>query len=541
MAAPAITGPNVERAKEALVAESRQRRTAEPYMESFFLFDRLLYPDFAYGHPVIGTEEDLKRITEEDARAFAAAYYVPNNAVLCIAGSFDGPKARELVAKYFETIPRGGDVPAPPPPGSEAPAARDQVVGDPLAPSPAFHVGYRLGRLQTSDADALKIIDILLTHGKSSRLYKRLVKKERIALYLNGGVEERGGLTSFRVFAISPNAVMADLCRKAVAAEIGRLRTTIIPEDELAKAKVLFKGALSRPADDVSAPGPLPLREVSSGGPSRRPRRGVRAASPRDPGDDRQPGQPALQARERLRPRPEDEMTPPRRGTAGLLCLLLLCGASAAQDKFRKSPPLPDPLPELKLPPIESAVLSQRPDRRRGPETIVPDDQPPGRGPRRRGRFAAEDPRRRFDHRPHDRPRDGPAFGRRDREQDRVHRRGPRRRRLPGADRVHVRRPRREPGPGPRDPRSRLPSGVLPGKELGSGQENPVLRPRRASEGPGVRGQAATAAPSLQGPSVPHGHLQRGRHQERLPAGRRRVSTTAFTGPTIRSSSWPGT
>ena len=51
-------------------------------------------------------------------------------------------------------------------------------------------------------------------------------------------------------------------------------------------------------------------------------------------------------------------MTPPRRGTAGLLCLLLLCGASAAQDKFRKSPPLPDPLPELKLPPIESAVLS---------------------------------------------------------------------------------------------------------------------------------------------------------------------------------------
>ena len=192
---------------------------------------------------MIGTEEDLKRITEEDARAFAAAYYVPNNAVLCIAGSFDGPKARELVSKYFETIPRGGDVPAPPPPGSEAPAARDQVVGDPLAPSPAFHVGYRLGRLQTSDADALKIIDILLTHGKSSRLYKRLVKKERIALYLNGGVEERGGLTSFRVFAISPNAVMADLCRKAVAAEIGRLRTTIIPEGELAKAKVLFKGA----------------------------------------------------------------------------------------------------------------------------------------------------------------------------------------------------------------------------------------------------------------------------------------------------------
>jgi len=244
MASPAITGATVERAKEALISEGRQRRTAEPYMESFFIFDRILYPDFAYGHPLIGTEEDLKRITEEDARAFAGAYYVPNNAVLCISGNFGVSKAKELVAKYFETIPRGGDVPAPPPPGSESPPpARDQVVGDPLTPSPAFHVGYRLGRLQASDADALKIMDILLTHGKSSRLYKRLVKKERIALYLSGGLEERGGLTSFRVFAISPNAIMADLCRKAVAAEIGRLRTTFVPEDELAKAKVLFKGA----------------------------------------------------------------------------------------------------------------------------------------------------------------------------------------------------------------------------------------------------------------------------------------------------------
>jgi zinc protease len=51
-------------------------------------------------------------------------------------------------------------------------------------------------------------------------------------------------------------------------------------------------------------------------------------------------------------------MTPPKRGPAALLCVLVLCAGSAAQDKFRKSPPLPDPLPELRLPPIESAVLA---------------------------------------------------------------------------------------------------------------------------------------------------------------------------------------
>jgi zinc protease len=241
MAAPAISGPGVERAKETLVGELRQRRTTEPYMESFFLFDSLLYPDFAYGHSVIGTEEDLKGITEEDARAFASAYYVPNNAVLCIAGSFTVPKARELVARYFEGIPRGANAPVPPPPGPPAPGGRERIMVDPLAPSPALHVGYRLDRLQEDDAYGLKIMDILLTRGKNSRLYKRLMKKDRIALYLNGGLEDRGGRFSFRVFAISPNAVMADLCRKAVAAEIGKLRTTLVSETELAKAKVLFK------------------------------------------------------------------------------------------------------------------------------------------------------------------------------------------------------------------------------------------------------------------------------------------------------------
>jgi hypothetical protein len=47
------------------------------------------------------------------------------------------------------------------------------------------------------------------------------------------------------------------------------------------------------------------------------------------------------------------------RGPAGFLCALLLCGGAAAQDRFRKSPPLPDPLPELRLPQIESAVLER--------------------------------------------------------------------------------------------------------------------------------------------------------------------------------------
>jgi hypothetical protein len=51
MGSLSVTGVNVERAKEILMAEQRQRRSAEPYLETFFFFDEILFPDFVYGHP----------------------------------------------------------------------------------------------------------------------------------------------------------------------------------------------------------------------------------------------------------------------------------------------------------------------------------------------------------------------------------------------------------------------------------------------------------------------------------------------------------
>jgi zinc protease len=242
MASLNINTSNVEQAKEALLAEHRQRRATEPYMESFFRFDQMLYPDYAYGHPLLGTDEDIKTITEEDVRAFYTTFYIPNNAVLCVSGAIDIPKAKELIVRYFETIPRGGDVPDPPAPAPGASVeGADVRMKSSLVPTPALHIGYRIGRLQAPERYSLKILDILMFRGKSSRLYKRLVKKERIALYLSGGVEERRGPAAFKIFLMSNNPVMLDLCRKAIVSEIGKLRTNLVSEAELAKAKALFK------------------------------------------------------------------------------------------------------------------------------------------------------------------------------------------------------------------------------------------------------------------------------------------------------------
>jgi predicted Zn-dependent peptidase len=242
MGSLSVMGVNVERAKETVIAEQRQRRSSEPYLDSFFLFDEILFPDFVYGHPLLGSEEDLRNITEEDVRSFYRTYYVPNNAVLCITGSLNVQRTKELIARYFETIPRGNDVPAPPASKPvEGSPIRDTELKESLAPSPAFHFGYRINHLQKGETYGLRILDILMFRGKGSRLYKRLVKKERIALYLSGGIEERRELRAFKVFTISNNPVMSDLCRKAIASEMGKLKTILVSDAELAKAKDLFK------------------------------------------------------------------------------------------------------------------------------------------------------------------------------------------------------------------------------------------------------------------------------------------------------------
>lgn len=229
------------RKREELLMEHRRRLATEPYLESFAIFDNLLYPDYAYGHPLIERGDELMTLTEEDLTAFHDAYYVPNNAVLVVVGSIQAARARELVARYFETIPPGPAVPPLPPPRFSQDGEAVMTMREALLPYPGFHFGYRFYPLQTGDKYTLKILEYVLLHGGQSRLNQRLLRKDRTAYYLSGMMEDRGGVPALRVFVTNNNAVMAERCQKALADEIDRLRRDLVPEQELNRAKNLFK------------------------------------------------------------------------------------------------------------------------------------------------------------------------------------------------------------------------------------------------------------------------------------------------------------
>jgi zinc protease len=236
-----ITSGGIERRQRELLDEHRRRLATEPYMETYAVFDTFLYPDFPYGHPLIGTGEDLKNLTEDDVKAFYASYYVPGNAVLSIVGDIRIARTKELVAKYFDSITAGNIVPSPPAPHFEQDREVVRTLKDVLMPTPGFHLGYRLSPLQTGDIYTLRILDYLLFRGRTSRLNTRIMKKDLTAYYLNGGLEERPGGPALKIFALNNNDVMAERCQKAIVSEIDRLKVGVVSDEELDKAKHLFK------------------------------------------------------------------------------------------------------------------------------------------------------------------------------------------------------------------------------------------------------------------------------------------------------------
>ena len=179
----------------------------------------MIFKNFANSHSTIGSMEDLDAATVEDVKEFFRIYYAPNNAVLVISGAFETKTAKDLVKKYFESIPKqtapkAVDVKEP----SEIAMKYDKYV-DPLAPFPAFIMGWKVPSRDTKEFMALDLAGKLLYDGESSRLYQKLVKGEEAVVQLFGITDERRG----------PSAILIGALPKPDK-DLSKIRQTIIDE-----------------------------------------------------------------------------------------------------------------------------------------------------------------------------------------------------------------------------------------------------------------------------------------------------------------------
>ncbi|HEV2149497.1 MAG TPA: pitrilysin family protein [Longimicrobiaceae bacterium] len=219
--------------REVVKNERRQRYENAPYGMFWETVHRELYPQ---GHPyswsTIGSMDDLSAASLEDVENFFRTYYVPNNAVLTISGDVDAQTVRPLVEKYFGWIPRGAEVtrpqiPVPPIPENRVVTLEDRVT------LPQLNLAWRTTPAYSPDEAALQALAALLTDGKNSRLYKRLVYDEKIAQTV--GSFNNGQLLSgdFFVRVTGRPDVALPRLQAAVDEEIARIAQTPPSAEEM--------------------------------------------------------------------------------------------------------------------------------------------------------------------------------------------------------------------------------------------------------------------------------------------------------------------
>jgi zinc protease len=236
-----INAANVEKIKSSLIEELQIRKDTDPYLQSSWDFDKLLFPNFTYSHPALGTIADIREITAKDVRDFYSSYYTPSNAVLSIVGQIDKSKVRQLLEKYFSTIPIGNDPPSPSVENLPKIEETIQTIINPLAPSPAYHLGYQIAPRYSDDYYPLAVIEYILLRGETSRLHRRLIAKDRTAIHLSGGIERKVRHSAFKIFVRINNEIMRERSQKALFSEINKLKSTMISEQELNKSKNMLK------------------------------------------------------------------------------------------------------------------------------------------------------------------------------------------------------------------------------------------------------------------------------------------------------------
>jgi len=184
---------NLDNQRTVVQEERRRNVDNQPYggMEEALL--RNAYTGFPYSHSVIGSMADLDAATLEEVRWFYRTFYVPNNAVLSIVGDFDEREARAWVAQYFGPVPAGPDPRFPSLDEMPGVEERRVTLTDPLAPLPAWTAGYLIPEGGHPDIPALDMLSVILTGGKSARLWREMVEKRQLATSVEAEAERRRG------------------------------------------------------------------------------------------------------------------------------------------------------------------------------------------------------------------------------------------------------------------------------------------------------------------------------------------------------------
>lgn len=238
---PVINQIGVDTQNEVVKEEKRLRVDNQPYGNLLAEVKKNMFKKHPYRWATIGSMDHLDAATLEEFQAFNKKYYVPNNAVLVIAGQFDNAQAKEWIKKYFGPIPKGPAI-------TRQTFTEDQITStlkatytDPNIQVPMVVAAYRTPSMKTRDARVLDMISTYLTDGKSSKLYKKIVDEKKMALQVGAFSFSQEDYGMYIIYGMPLGATETTAILKECDDEIVKLQTELISDKDLQKLKNKFE------------------------------------------------------------------------------------------------------------------------------------------------------------------------------------------------------------------------------------------------------------------------------------------------------------
>lgn len=235
--------------KDVVYEERRMRTESNPIGRLIEEFLAVAFTSHSYGIAGIGWPSDIETVTRRDAEEFFARYYVPENFTVAIAGDVDPANIRRLAEQYF------GDIPykkaATPPLTEEIPQRGERRFVMEDASQPIYLEGYKAVSIHHPDFVALNLLSDILSSGRTSRLYKRMVDQDKVALQAGAFVGFPGdrypGL--MLMFCVPNQGVDLKTIEQVFREEIAKVQAGEITQEELDRAITKRRADLVRELD----------------------------------------------------------------------------------------------------------------------------------------------------------------------------------------------------------------------------------------------------------------------------------------------------
>ncbi len=227
--------------RDVIMEERRQRVETSPDGKLFEAFMSTAYKVHPYGMPILGLPQDLMFLNQPAVRNIHRKYLSPSDTVISVVGDINPQKTLKIINQYFGQIAPyetpAADMPVEPPQNAER---KIEILFD---ANPSIIIGYHKPTAPDKDDYTLDVLETVLSKGRTSRLYARLVVNQRIAesISVQNGVPATRYPNLFTIFARPRHPHTSDELLKAVFLELEKIKNAPVSETELAKAKKQIK------------------------------------------------------------------------------------------------------------------------------------------------------------------------------------------------------------------------------------------------------------------------------------------------------------